>query len=144
MSSDGIQHAPKPQALFDLVARMTCKPGWEITLLSDHDRGQGSRGLTLLIAVTGPNAYAPEHDITVHHYMIPPPAAFDERAWKRWLFDQCLLVEQHETAEWFQIDGARPFAPHHWPGADPYVIHETTPEEANLDSRGNVVHPTEN
>ncbi len=57
-----------------------------------------------------------------------PPAAYNERSWKRWLFEQILLVERHEAAEFFQVDGDRPFAPYHHDGNDPYIVFELSTE----------------
>lgn len=66
-----------------------------------------------------------------------PPAAYDRRSWQRWLFDQVLLVEQHEACEFFQVDGRRPYAPNHGPGRNPYTIHELgTAADAETDFRG--------
>jgi hypothetical protein len=132
------QEAPYPVVLAELVNKVRYKPGWRFHL-EDMDRGQGSKGLTLTIGITGPDSYHPEQRITVVHYMLVPPAAYDERSWCRWLFDQVLLVERHEAMEFFQIahpmgaDPAttlntwtteRPYAPSHGPGNDPYLIRE--------------------
>jgi hypothetical protein len=132
------QEAPYPTVLADLVAKLRYKPGWRFNI-ADLDRGQGSKGLTLTIEITGPDSYHPEQRITVMHYMLVPPAAYDERSWTRWLFDQVLLVERHEAMEFFQIihladylgqDGnqydqiERPYAPSHGPGNDPYMVRE--------------------
>jgi hypothetical protein len=123
------QTAPFPHALDNVVRRLTFKPGWRFDL-EDMDRGQGSKGLTLDISVTGPNSYDPDGlPIRVHHYFIVPAAAYDERAWLRWVFDQCLLVEVHEAGEFFKIDGSRPFAPNHGPGRNPYSILERGTEQ---------------
>ena len=32
--------------------------------------------------------YHPDKTIVVRHYMIVPPASFDERSWRWWLFQQ--------------------------------------------------------
>ncbi len=134
------QESPYPQALADLVERLTFKPGWRF-VLTHMDRGQGSKGLTLDIVVTGPNSYSPDELIQVHHFMIVPAASFDERAWMRWLFDQCLLVETHEACEFFKIDSVRPYGPHHEPGHNPYTIHEVGSFEETLKNhRGDIVH----
>lgn len=123
------QEAPYPTALADLVDGLSYREGWPGQSwrfsLKHVDRGQGSAGLTLCIRITGPNAYHPEDlPISVMHYMIVPAAAFDERSWRRWLFDQIGLVERHERMEAFIIDGERPFAPSHGPGNDPYLVRE--------------------
>jgi hypothetical protein len=119
------QQAPDPEILVDLVSRLAYRPGWAFHL-GDIDRGQGSEGLTLDIVTCGYDSYYPDRGETyrVHHFMPVPPAAYDERSWRRWLFEQCLLVERHEACEFFQIDGVRPYAPHHGPGNDPYIVFE--------------------
>lgn len=119
------QEAPWPTELADLVERVAYRPGWRATL-SHLDRGQGSEGLTLDIITKGYDSYHPERgeNYRVHHYMPVPPAAYNRRSWTRWLFEQFLLVERHEAMEFFAVDGERPYAPHHGPGNDPYIIFE--------------------
>jgi hypothetical protein len=56
-------------------------------------------------------------------------STIDEHSWQRWLFDRYVDVLTHEGAEMFVIDGERPYAPHHYDGADPYVVFETTRAE---------------
>lgn len=134
------QQAPDPEVLVDLVNRVRYRPGW-LFELEDIDRGQGSEGLTLTITTKGYNAYHPDEGETyrVHHYMPVPPAAFNEVSWRRWLFEQCLLVERHEACEFFQLDpdGERPYAPHHGPGNDPYIVFEHgTLQDAATSFRG--------
>jgi hypothetical protein len=114
--------------LEELVGRLRYKAGWRFWL-QGLDRGQGSKGLTLVINITGPDSYHPERQISVHHYFPVIPAAYNERSWLWWLFSQILLVEQHEAMEHFQLvtDGEqehrdRPYAPLHGPGNDPYLI----------------------
>jgi len=121
------QEAPWPEILEELIDRLYYKPGWMFRL-DEADRGQGSRGLTLIIKITGPDSYHPERSISVNHYMLVPPASYDRRSWCWWLFQQIMLVEQHEAMEFFRIgrDGwigqERPYAPAHGPGNDPYLI----------------------
>lgn len=117
------QEAPYPDVLQTLIKSVRYKAGWTFSL-ADLDRGQGSAGLTLVIGITGPDSYHPDQRISVNHYMLVPPAAYDERSWRRWLFDQILLVERHEAMEFFILDGTRPYAPSHGPGNDPYLIRE--------------------
>lgn len=118
-----INQAPYPVELATLVERCSYRPGWQVAL-RDLNRGQGSNGLTLIITTDTVNAYHPDEHIYVNHLFPVPPAAYDERSWQRWLFEQFRLVESHECAEFFQIDGERPFAPSHGPGNDPYLIRE--------------------
>lgn len=133
------QEAPYPKILAELVAKLRYKRGWRF-YLGNVDRGQGSKGLTLIIEITGSDSYHPEQQITVNHYMLVPPAAYDGRSWRRWLFEQILLVERHEAMEFFTLvhrgpfikkDGTttetvdeRPYAPSHGPGNDPYLVRE--------------------
>lgn len=129
------QEAPFPDALLDLVRRVKYRPGWNFQL-EDIDRGQGSAGLTLMITTHGYDSEHPENGehYRVIHYMPVPPAAYNARNWRRWLFEQCLRVEQHEAAEFFMIDEERPFQPWHHDGNDPYEIHELTTSE-DLEAR---------
>lgn len=132
------QAAPWPAALKKLVTNLRYKPGWYFTL-NDIDRGQGSRGLTLIINIHTLNSYRPEERISVNHYMIVPAANYDERSWRRWLFDQVLLVERHEACEFFTLDGDKPYAPSHGPGSDPYLIREVgTDVDRRTSFRGDV------
>lgn len=130
------QTAPHPVALYRLVDTVAYKAGWSFTL-EDVDRGQGSEGLTLTITITTADAYHPERKRSVLHYMIVPAAGFDERSWRRWIFEQILLVEQHEACEFFQVDGVRPYAPSHGPGNDPYMVREVgTDKDVRTSFRG--------
>jgi hypothetical protein len=119
------QAAPYPAALEHLVERLAYRPGWQF-VLTHMDRGQGSEGLTLDIITLGYDSYHPERgeSYRVHHYMPVPPAAFDERSWRHWLFEQILLVERHEAMEFFRLDGRPCFPPAHGPGNSPYLVLE--------------------
>jgi hypothetical protein len=119
-----MQYSPWPQTLVNLVGRLEYRR-WKFKL-DDIDRGQGSRGLTLIITTRGYDSYNPDHgeNYRVNHYMPVPPAAFNEKSWRWWLFEQCLKVERHECMEFFKIDGKRPYAPLHGPGNDPYMVAE--------------------
>lgn len=132
------QQAPYPVALVSLVERLSYRRGWTFQLV-DMDRGQGSAGLTFCATGTYPDTYDPDTTIRVRHLFPVPPAAYDERSWRRWLFERILEVERHEAAEFFQVDGARPYAPHHGPGNDPYIIFEHgTDLDVRTDFRGEV------
>jgi hypothetical protein len=120
---DNINTAPYPDALDRLVKACKYREGWRF-YMRDEDRGQGSSGLTLTIVIDGVDTYNPSERIRVRHLFPVPPAAYNEQSWRRWLFDRVLEVERHEACEFFQIDGARPYAPNHGPGNDPYIIFE--------------------
>lgn len=116
--------APFPDELAQLIADVVYKPGWSF-YLSHLDRGQGSAGLTLDIIPMTTNSYdTADTEYQVHHYFPVPPAAYDARAWRRWLFEQLVLVETHEAMEFFQVGGDRPYAPSHGPGNNPYTVRE--------------------
>jgi hypothetical protein len=116
------QIAPDPEILFSLVDRLSygSERGWKFTL-EDIDRGQGSEGLTLVINITGPDSYHEGKYISVNHYYPVPPAAYNERSWLDWLFEQIGLTEDHERMENFKIDGKPVFPPAHGPGNSPYL-----------------------
>ena len=130
------QIAPYPEELSTLVDSLTYREGF-VFHLRELDRGQGSEGLTLVINITGPDSYHPEKTVSVNHYFPVPPAAYDVRSWRRWLFDQIGLVELHERCEFFAVDGEKPYAPSHGPGNDPYLVREVgTPEDVRTSFRG--------
>jgi hypothetical protein len=104
--------------LKDLVDKATCKPGWVFRLAYEDGAPR------LVITVPGHDSYAPERPLTVSHFFPVPTATYNEKSWRRWIFEMCRRVENHELGEWFKIDGRRPFPPLHGPGEDPYTIHE--------------------
>lgn len=136
------QVAPYPAALERLVDQITYKDGWRF-YLENADRGQGCQGLTLVIIIHTRDTYHPDRFLNVSHGMPVPPAAYDERSWRRWLFEQILLVERHEACEFFQIAGERTYAPSHGPGNDPYLIREIgTVQDVHTSFTGEVSTPS--
>lgn len=126
-----VQTAPYPQALAELVEQVSYRPGWSFVLGDverdkDHEGNVVGKGLTLCIYTLGYDTYHPDKGETyrVVHYFPVPPATYDPRSWRRWLFECVLKVEQHECAEFFQVGDSRPYAPSHGPGNDPYMIRE--------------------
>lgn len=121
------QYAPYPMELMDLVAGCDYRPGW-LVLLRDEVRDPAdthsgeSRGLTLSITTNTINSYPPHDPIRVRHLFVVPAATYNRESWQRWLFDCFCKVELHEAAEFFTIDGAKPYAPNHGPGWDPYLV----------------------
>lgn len=100
-----------------VVSKIKCKPDWTFRLVCEDG------AMRLVISVTGPDARE-ERDITISHFFPVPTATYNEKTWRRWVFEQCRRVENHELGEWFMVDGERPFAPLHGPGEDPYTVHE--------------------
>lgn len=132
------QTAPWPEALEQLVANTDYRPGWSL-VLGEVDRGQGSKGLTLSVYTVGYNTYDIDAGETyrVVHYFPVPPASYNEESWKRWLLDRLIEVETHEACEFLVINGTRPFAPHHGPGWDPYIVlHHGSDADARTNFRG--------
>lgn len=107
--------------LADLVKRVTYKPSWTFEL-AEIDRGQDCHGLTLMIGAQLTDSSNPTQTVGVLHLMPVLPAAYDEDSWTGWILEQIQLVEQHETLEFFQIDGEAPFFPGHGPGRNPYGV----------------------
>jgi len=106
-----------------LVARVKCKPGWTFRL-KDEDGA-----LRLVIRCECLDSATPneERPFLLDHYFPVPIATYNEKSWRRWIFDRCLAVEVHEMGEWFRDVAERPFAPLHGPGEDPYTLHEFRP-----------------
>jgi hypothetical protein len=152
MNAPLAQFAPFPEILKDLVDKATYRHGWTFRLddvQRDKDHGRGSAGgLTLIIETATANSYDPrtcdlcDSPVTyyhVSHYFIVPAATYDQRSWRRWLFERVRDVESHEACEFFQIAGERPFAPSHGPGNDPYLIRELgTDEDQRTSFRGDL------
>jgi hypothetical protein len=106
--------------LADLVKRARCKPGWHFRL-QDEDGA-----LRLVIRVIGSDSRDPsgKTPMTVDYPFPVPTATYNEKTWRRWIFERCRGVENHELGEWFRIGNEQPFAPLHGPGEDPYTVHE--------------------
>jgi hypothetical protein len=130
------QEFPYPVILDEMVKSIAYKHGWRFRL--EHvQRDEDSGGLTLVITIHTPDSYHPESKRSVVHYFPVIPATYGEPSWRRWLFEQILLVETHEAMEFYMIDGFRPFAPNHSPGHSPYsIVQMTTDEERRTSFRG--------
>lgn len=121
------QLAPWPTDLEQMVEELKHRPRYHARL-EDIDRGQGCKGLTLIVQITEPDAYHEGLNRSVAHYFPVPAAAYDYRSWRRWLFNQLNSISLHEDMEHFTIDGEKPFAPSHGPGNDPYLVREVGTE----------------
>src|ERR1043166_9709138 len=99
-----------------LVAETRCKPGWKFWL--ENEDG----ALRLVILVPGQDAFHPEKTFNVLHYHPVPTTTFNDKSWRRWIFDQCMRTETHEVGEWLRFgigdQERRPFLPTHGPGED--------------------------
>lgn len=95
------------------VDRLSYKPGWRFK------RG-GPGGRFLCVFATTPDSLHPARERTTQH-MFEIPDGLDDRGFCRWVFDCLLQAERHEAAEFFQVDGVRPFWPNHQDEGDPYA-----------------------
>lgn len=110
-----------------IVAETKCKPSWSFSLVDEDG------ALRLVIQVNGVDSFNPDRLFAVRHYHPVPTTTFNEKSWRRWIFDQCMRTETHEIGEWLrfgQDDGEmRPFVPTHGPGEDPYANRKYRPED---------------
>lgn len=137
------QEAPWPHTLAEMVDKLRHRQRYDARLEDDFDRGQGCKGLTLIVVITEPDAYHPEMMRSVQHFFPVPAAAYDQRSWRHWLFVQLNSISLHEDMEAFTIDGEKPYAPSHGPGNDPYMLREVgTDEDRRTSFRGEVKEPT--
>lgn len=116
-----------------IVASTKCKPGWSFALANDGG------AMRLVISLDTNNNYCSEDDYHIKHYHPVPIATYNERTWRRWIFEKCLATMNHELGEALRFgpDEVRPFVPMHGPGEDPYTIHEWRSEEdARTNQRG--------
>jgi hypothetical protein len=111
-----------------LVARVRCKPNWSFRVVEEDGAAR------LVITVAGPDSSQPRRTvlIAVSHFFPVPEATYNEATWRRWIFERCRGVENHEIGEWFRVGAERPFQPLHGPGEDPYTVHEFRPEADGL------------
>lgn len=113
---------------FDLLEKIvdetSCKPGWFFHL-ADEDGAK-----RLVITIRGTNNYNPSQPYTVAHWHPVPITTYNEKSWRRWIFEQCIRTMNHEIGESLRFgnEAVRPFAPMHGPGEDPYTVHEIRSE----------------
>lgn len=100
----------------ELVSRLGYKPGWRFKL-------GGPGGRFLCVFATTPDSWHPERQRTTQH-MFEIPDGLDDRGLLRWVFARLLDAERHEAAEFFAVDGRRPFYPHHQDEGSPYELVE--------------------
>jgi hypothetical protein len=106
-----------------VVDRVKCMPGWSFRL--QYEDGD----LRLVILVRGFDSAHPTDraPFAVNHFFPVPSATYNEKTWRRWVFECCRRVMNHELGEWLRFGDERPFAPLHGPGEDPYTVHEFRP-----------------
>jgi hypothetical protein len=114
--------------LESIVRETKCKPGWSFRLIDDD----GAKRLVITIA--GTNNYDPSQPFRVGHYHPVPITTYNEKSWRRWIFEQCIRTMNHELGESLRFgpDEIRPFQPCHGPGENPYDVHEFRPDSDAL------------
>lgn len=108
----------EPPGLRELVNAIKYKQGWQFRLAEDF-APDGSGGLVFEVVSFTDDSLG-DGKIRVRHHFLVPPASYNRDNWAAWLRDRVADVENHETNEFFQINGVREFAPHHGNGEDPY------------------------
>lgn len=98
------------------VSGLAYKPGWTFKI------GGPLGGFLCVFATTTDSQVVDRTRCTQHQFRIP--ALGSDREFSRWVFDCLLLCERHECGEFFQVDGRRPFMPHHQDEGDPYELVE--------------------
>lgn len=111
--------------LRQVVSEAQCFPHWSFRIVEEDS------ALRLVIRIDGTNNYTGE-PFVVDHYHPVPITTYNEKSWRRWVFEQCLCTMNHEIGEALQFDGVRPFVPMHGPGEDPYTVHEWRSEAEAL------------
>lgn len=106
--------------LAEIVKAVRCKPGWTFELVPNCEH---ALTLVVTVPVTDSRGESPGLGAITNSFPVPE-ATYNAKTWRRWIFECCRKVEDHELAEWFVVGDERPFAPLHGPGEDPYTVHE--------------------
>lgn len=118
------------QETFNLLAKVvsetTCFKDWSFKLVDE----EGAK--RLVITINTVSNYNEKQLFRINHYQPVPVAAYNEKTWQRWIFEQCMRVMTHEMGEALKFNGKRPFAPCHGPGFDPYHLHDNVTDEERL------------
>jgi len=125
--------------LNEVVAQVKCLPQWSFRMTVDDNKND-----CLVIRVGGYDSASPDtlRHYTVDHFFPIPMACFNEASWRRWVFEMCRRVMNHELGEWFRLGDERPFQPLHGPGENPYDVHEFRPaSDALVTQDGSVREP---
>jgi hypothetical protein len=128
------------QDTFDVLAKVVseveCLPGWTFHL-QDEDGA-----LRLVITLDTRSNFDFEKRFRVAHFHPVPITTYNEKSWRRWVFEQCRRTMNHELGEALRFNGERPFRPLHGPGEDPYTVHEYRPEaDARTLQDGTIMAP---
>jgi hypothetical protein len=108
-----------------VIDEAECFENWSFKLVDDDGAKR------LVITIDGTDNYDHSKQFCVGHYHPVPITTYNEKSWRRWVFEQCLRTMNHEIGESLRFgpDEERPFVPMHGPGEDPYTVHEWRSEE---------------
>lgn len=119
-----------PENTFDILEKVVgeakCFPNWSFRLVDEDG------ALRLVVRLKTTHNYDHDSPFIVDHYHPVPITTYNEKSWRRWVFEQCLRTMNHEIGEALNFNGVRPFVPMHGPGEDPYTVHEWRPESDAL------------
>lgn len=114
------------ETLQKVVSEASAFPNWSFRLKDEDGAWR------LVIRIVGHDNYNPDRPWIVDHFHPVPLATYNEKSWRRWVYEQCRRTMNHEIGEALNFNGIRPFAPMHGPGEDPYMVHEVRPVEDAL------------
>lgn len=106
------------QVLTEIEYKRESPPGDRFALFRDDENNYAR----LNIFTYNPNSYNPDEIRWTRHEFVVPVATYNRDTWIRWIFDNILAIEAHETSEFFFVNGERIYAPHHGNGENPYVL----------------------
>lgn len=89
-----------------LVARMSYRPGWELSVFIDPWEGPVFR-----VVAEIDNAYRPGETVELRINSRIPPCR-DEDALIEWIMWRLLQIESHEAREFYRLDNAMIYDPH--------------------------------
>lgn len=99
----------------DFVGRLKYKPNWAFRI------GGPNNGFLCAFATNIDSMHPPHERVTQHMFALPTEP-LDEHDAARWVFGCLLQAELHEAGEFFELDGFRPFFPHHQDEGSPYDL----------------------
>ncbi len=92
---------------------ITYKPDWTLRVVgSDPKLAEDGPALHLVANVADSCATDGRIIEVVHRRAIPEDEIFDQDSFNAFVFETIISAEQHETAEWFRINGERVHNPH--------------------------------
>jgi hypothetical protein len=110
--------------LKSIIAKLGYKPGWEVTARDLRNVISHDFAIHVIVKYHVPDADKPDEireqkfACLLQGEKMPVefvPGKTEKARWRLWLFCLLLYLEGHEAAEFFTLDGEKPYDPH----ADP-------------------------